>query len=47
MLKDIFTSLVKRHTIEPVSETLWSEIEKAYSGKKRYYHNLIHLQNLY
>lgn len=25
---------------------MWGEIEKAYSNKKRYYHNLSHLQNL-
>jgi len=29
-----------------LTEQLWQEIETNYSGKKRYYHNLSHLDNL-
>jgi predicted metal-dependent HD superfamily phosphohydrolase len=48
MLKHIFTTLVKQYSEDTVlTETLWLEIEKAYSGKKRFYHNLHHLENLY
>jgi predicted metal-dependent HD superfamily phosphohydrolase len=48
MLKDIFTQLVGRYSNNSaLAQTLWLEIEKAYSGKKRYYHNLQHLQNMY
>jgi len=48
MLKEIFTDLVHRYNEHPeVAKNLWNEIEKQYSGPKRYYHNLKHLGNLY
>jgi len=48
MLKEIFTALVSRYSADAVlTEKLWAEIEKAYSGKKRHYHNLHHLENMY
>ncbi|KOS05998.1 hypothetical protein AM493_08090 [Flavobacterium akiainvivens] len=47
MLKNIFTNLVKQYSEHTIAEILWTEIEKAYTGKKRYYHNLNHLENLY
>ena len=46
MLKNIFLELVSRYTNTP-GDSLWKEIEVAYSGKKRYYHNLTHLENMY
>lgn len=48
MLRDIFISLMLRHA--PGSEraaAAWKEIEKNYTRRKRYYHNLHHLQALY
>ena len=47
MLKETFLALVNKFT-DNVSQAngLWTEIEKSYSNKRRYYHNLIHLDNL-
>lgn len=48
MLKEIFIALVLRYNADVLlAEKLWSEIEKAYTGKKRYYHNLSHIEALY
>lgn len=48
MLQPIFTELAGRYTEEEVLIlSLWNEIEKKYSGRKRYYHNLTHLQSMY
>ena len=48
MLKNIFIDLVKKFEIDDFKiEKLWVEIEKNYSNKKRFYHNLSHLDNLY
>ena len=47
MLKTIFTDLVGHYTKDALLvDTLWNEIEKSYSHKKRYYHNLTHLERL-
>ena len=47
MLKGFFTDLVLKYTPQSeVAEELWLEIEKNYTGKKRHYHNLHHLENL-
>lgn len=47
MLKKIFLELCSRHSNNTsLAEKFWSEIEKAYNGPKRFYHNLDHLQNL-
>lgn len=32
---------------ENLAESLWLEIEKKYSEKKRHYHNLVHLENMF
>ena len=48
MLKNIFIDLVKKFEIDDFKiGKLWVEIEKNYSNKKRFYHNLSHLDNLY
>jgi predicted metal-dependent HD superfamily phosphohydrolase len=48
MLQPIFTELVGRYTEdEALILSFWNEIEKKYSGRKRYYHNLTHLQSMY
>ena len=48
MLDKIFIELTRKYiNDEKVYYKLWNEIEKAYTGKKRYYHNLFHLQALY
>jgi predicted metal-dependent HD superfamily phosphohydrolase len=48
MLKEIFTELSKTYSDDhALIETLWLEIEKAYSRKKRHYHTLSHLENLF
>jgi predicted metal-dependent HD superfamily phosphohydrolase len=48
MLKQVFNSLLKDFTSDQqVVASLWSEIEKRYNERGRYYHNLLHLENLY
>lgn len=48
LLKDIFTSLMSAYTQDAaLVDQYWLEIEKAYGGKKRYYHNLTHLEQLW
>ena len=48
MLKEIFIALTTKCSNDvTVSHNLWETIEKAYTGKKRYYHNLVHLENMY
>ena len=48
MLKQLFFQLVTSFTADTgLTETLWVEIEREYSRKKRHYHNLTHLENLY
>jgi predicted metal-dependent HD superfamily phosphohydrolase len=47
MLRDLFFSLATNYSNDPsLLEKLWKEIEKNYSGRKRHYHNLTHLENL-
>ena len=47
MLKELFLSLISQYTNDTdLRQKLWLEIEKNYSGKKRHYHNLKHLENL-
>lgn len=47
MLKEFFLSLTSQYTNDSdLQQMLWLEIEKNYSGKKRHYHNLNHLENL-
>lgn len=47
-LKVIFFELIQKYTNDQrLIEPLWAEIEKNYSKKKRYYHNLTHLDHLY
>lgn len=47
MLKATFETLVYNYSGEPSHATeLWAAIEKEYSGKKRFYHNLAHLENM-
>ena len=46
-LEETFQQLKAQYTNDKaLTNTLWLEIEKAYSNKKRHYHNLTHLQNL-
>ena len=48
MLQSIFTELLQQYTNDAhYIEVLWHELLKKYSGKKRYYHNLSHLENMY
>ena len=47
MLKELFLSFISQYTNDAdLRQKLWLEIEKYYSGKKRHYHNLKHLENL-
>lgn len=48
MLKDVFISLASRYSedLEYIS-SLWNKIVKNHCKKNRYYHNLIHLDNLF
>jgi predicted metal-dependent HD superfamily phosphohydrolase len=47
MLRDVFFGLCFRNNISPDrSQKLWDEIEKAYTHKKRHYHNLKHIEGL-
>ena len=48
MLQQAFFQLAQNYSTDiPFIEKLWNEIEKNYSGKKRYYHNLTHLENMF
>lgn len=47
LLKETFIQLINQYSSNSsLAANLWAEIEKAYSGSKRYYHNLLHLENL-
>jgi predicted metal-dependent HD superfamily phosphohydrolase len=47
MLKQIFISILSQYTDnQQYIADCWMEIEKAYSGKKRHYHNLQHIEQL-
>lgn len=46
-LKQIFIQLINGYTNdESVINSFWNEIEKKYSGRRRHYHTLAHLQSL-
>jgi predicted metal-dependent HD superfamily phosphohydrolase len=48
VLKKTFIGLLKNYTDnDRLTNELWTEIEKNYSGKKRYHHTLQHLDNLF
>lgn len=46
-MKHVFLELLSQYTVAATAETLWQELELAYTHKNRYYHNLTHLQNMY
>ncbi|RZJ81020.1 MAG: hypothetical protein EOO47_05705 [Flavobacterium sp.] len=47
MLKETFVNLLSTYTQErELIDEFWAEIEKNYNGAKRFYHTLIHLENL-
>jgi predicted metal-dependent HD superfamily phosphohydrolase len=48
MLETTFIELLTKYTNDNdlISE-LWDEVESNYSNKKRYYHTLEHLENLF
>jgi predicted metal-dependent HD superfamily phosphohydrolase len=47
MLKETFIQSIGRYTTnEKLVVQLWNEVEANYSGKKRHYHTLLHLENL-
>lgn len=47
MLKEKFIELIGTYTTdERLIKQLWQEVEENYTHKKRYYHNLLHLENM-
>lgn len=47
MLKNVFFDLSQKYTDdESLARKFWTEIEENYTGKKRHYHTLQHLENL-
>lgn len=47
MLQDYFLQLLQGYTTDThLASQLWQEIEGHYTGKKRYYHSLTHLEQL-
>ena len=47
MLKETFKELLTKFTADiSLINDLWTEIEVHYSNEKRYYHTLLHLNNL-
>ena len=47
MLKKHFLNLINKYSSDfHFNENCWSEIEKKYNSKNRYYHNLNHLSNM-
>ncbi len=48
MLKEVFISLLTTYSNDSNQiESLWNAIAKKHGNKKRYYHNLSHLEHLY
>lgn len=48
MLKELFITLAHHYSNDTVLvERSWRQIEKAYNQRKRYYHNLQHLEDLF
>ncbi|MHA7055626.1 HD domain-containing protein [Aquimarina sp. M1] len=48
MLREVFTSLVSKYSEDKeYIDSLWNEIFKNHTKKNRYYHNTLHLENLY
>lgn len=48
MLQQVFIELTSKYNNNnTLINELWQEIEKNYSNKKRHYHNLSHLENLF
>lgn len=48
MLKDRFLNLMSKYSDDKnYNLQCWNEIEKNYSSKSRYYHNLEHLENMF
>ncbi len=46
-LPAIFSNLLQQYTADhALINVLWKEIEKQYTGRKRHYHNLTHLEKL-
>ena len=46
-LQQVFETLIKAYTNDTTRiEKMWNEIEHAYSGSKRHYHTLQHLENI-
>jgi len=47
-MKSVFIKLLKEYNVDPkFSIKLWTEIETHYTSKKRHYHNLDHLEDLF
>jgi len=47
MLKETYINLLTTYTNDnSLIQTLWAEIEKSYTNKKRHYHSLQHLENM-
>lgn len=42
-----FKSILKQYTTQEIADTLWNEIAMHYSGPRRFYHTLRHLDNFY
>jgi len=48
MLKDTFIRLLRNYSAnDALTNELWAEIEKSYANKKRHYHTLQHLENVW
>ncbi|MBG9375925.1 hypothetical protein I5907_06745 [Panacibacter sp. DH6] len=48
MLKEIFIHLLMAYNSDDaLCKTYWNEVESAYTGRQRHYHNLLHLQQMY
>lgn len=48
MLKEIFFELLTKYSAnESLKNELWTEVEKNHSNKRRYYHTLLHLENIF
>lgn len=47
-LQQKFTDIFQKYaTDSSLEKKFWQEIEKQYSSKKRHYHTLLHLENLF
>lgn len=47
MVKDEFIRIITQYSDAGTASRLWNEVDTSYSGSRRFYHTLVHLDNFY